>query len=81
MNSTDGPLASAKITCPRGNHFNGPIDCLTVPEQSAATAESASPPPANPATTGGPRGQVPARLLHRTGTVLKAKHRLKLIGE
>jgi hypothetical protein len=44
MNSTDGPLESAKISCPRGHHFNGPIDCLTVPEQSAATAESASPP-------------------------------------
>jgi hypothetical protein len=43
MNSTDGPLESAKISCPRGHHFNGPIDCLTVPEQSAATAASASP--------------------------------------
>ena len=38
MNSTDGPLESAKISCPRGHHFNGPIDCLAVPEQSAATA-------------------------------------------
>jgi hypothetical protein len=46
MNSTDGPLESAKISCPRGHHFNGPIDCLTVPEQPAAAAESASPPPA-----------------------------------
>jgi hypothetical protein len=50
MNSTDGPLESAKISCPRGHHFNGPIDCLTVPEQSAATAESASPPPAGQST-------------------------------
>ncbi len=45
MNSTDGPLESAKISCPRGHHFNGPIDCLTVPEQPTATAASASPPP------------------------------------
>jgi len=33
----------AYISCPRGHHFNGPIDCLTVPEQPAATAASASP--------------------------------------
>ena len=50
VRSTDGPLESAKISCPRGHHFNGPIDCLTVPEQSAATAESASPPPAGQST-------------------------------
>jgi hypothetical protein len=28
--STDGPLASAKIRCPRGHWFNGPIIALTV---------------------------------------------------
>ena len=44
MNSTDGPLEGAKISCPRGHHFNGPIDCLTVPEQPPATAAPASPP-------------------------------------
>jgi hypothetical protein len=27
--STDGPLESAKIRCPRGHWFNGPIDSLT----------------------------------------------------
>jgi hypothetical protein len=26
MNSTDGPLESAKISCPRRHHFNAPID-------------------------------------------------------
>jgi hypothetical protein len=47
MNSTDGPLESAKISCPRGHHFNGPIEYLTVPEQPTATAVPASlPPPA-----------------------------------
>ena len=40
MNSTDGPLESAKISCPRGHHFNGPIECLTVPEQPAATCHN-----------------------------------------
>jgi hypothetical protein len=30
MQSTDGPLQSAKIRCPRGHWFNGPIDSLTV---------------------------------------------------
>ena len=27
--STDGPLESAKIRCPRGHWFNGPIESLT----------------------------------------------------
>ena len=36
VESTDGPLESAKIRCPRGHHFNGPIESLTVPEQPAA---------------------------------------------
>jgi hypothetical protein len=31
MNSTDGPLESAKIGCPRGHHFNGPIESLALP--------------------------------------------------
>ena len=29
MKSTDGPLESAKIRCPRGHGFNGPIESLT----------------------------------------------------
>jgi len=45
LNSTDGPLESAKIRCARGHLFNGPIECLTVPERPAASAVSASPPP------------------------------------
>ena len=28
-NSTDGPLDSAKIRCPRGHWFNAPIEALT----------------------------------------------------
>ena len=29
MGSTDGPLESAKIRCPRNHRFNGPIEFLT----------------------------------------------------
>lgn len=29
MGSTDGPLECARIRCPRGHMFNGPIDSLT----------------------------------------------------
>jgi hypothetical protein len=39
MRSTDGPLESAKIRCPRGHVFNGPIESLTWHKQrSEATA-------------------------------------------
>jgi hypothetical protein len=43
MDSTDGPLECAKISCPRGHHFNGPIECLTVPQSPTAAAVAASP--------------------------------------
>jgi hypothetical protein len=29
IRSTDGPLESAKIRCPRGHVFNGPVESLT----------------------------------------------------
>jgi hypothetical protein len=32
IGSTDGPLESAKIRCPRGHWFNGLIESLTAPE-------------------------------------------------
>ncbi len=35
MTSTDGPLQSAKIRCPRGHSFNGPIEALTRESQAA----------------------------------------------
>ena len=38
MNSTDGPLESAKIRCPLGHWFNGPIEYLTVPQPPTAPA-------------------------------------------
>lgn len=40
MRSTDGPLESAKIRCPRGHGFNGPIEFLTIEEQPTAPAAS-----------------------------------------
>jgi hypothetical protein len=52
MQSTDGPLESAKIRCPRGHWFNGPVKFLALPRQShgpgrcrrpAARRQSASP--------------------------------------
>jgi len=39
MRSTDGPLESAKIRCPRGHWFNGPIESLAVEERTDASAE------------------------------------------
>jgi hypothetical protein len=29
MSSTDGPLESARIRCPRSHFFNGPLESLT----------------------------------------------------
>jgi len=39
MNSTDGALESARIRCPRGHWFNGPIESLTFGERLDAAAE------------------------------------------
>jgi hypothetical protein len=39
MRSTDGPLEGARIRCPRGPFFNGPIESLTLGERVDATAE------------------------------------------
>jgi hypothetical protein len=52
VESTDGPLESAKIRCPLGHWFNGPIELLTWnkhPEADAprAAADAARPAPAD----------------------------------
>ena len=39
MSSTDGALESARIRCPRGHWFNGPIESLTVGERTDAAAK------------------------------------------
>src|SRR6266516_1236513 len=36
VRSSDGPLESAKIRCPRGHWFNGPIEFLTWDKHSGA---------------------------------------------
>jgi hypothetical protein len=47
MESTSGPLESARIRCPRGHGFNGPVEDLTVPAGSRPTRRGAVPSPAN----------------------------------
>src|SRR6516165_1861819 len=37
VRSTDGPLESVKIQCPRGHRFNGPIDSLLWDKAPAST--------------------------------------------
>ena len=45
MRSTEGPLLSAKIRCPRGHWFNGPVDSLIWDNDNAeAIAEAADAP-------------------------------------
>jgi hypothetical protein len=38
VESTDGPLESAKIRCPNGHWFNAPLESLLWDEDSRATA-------------------------------------------
>lgn len=38
--SSDGPLESAKIRCPRGHWFNGPVESLTWGKRPSTTAFS-----------------------------------------
>ncbi|HTT00262.1 MAG TPA: hypothetical protein VMI33_26990 [Streptosporangiaceae bacterium] len=38
LGSTDGPLECAKIRCPRGHMFNGPVESLTWREHAEAPA-------------------------------------------
>lgn len=38
VESTGGPLENAKIRCPRGHWFNGPVEFLTWDKDQAATA-------------------------------------------
>jgi hypothetical protein len=37
VQSSDGPLVSAKICCPRGHWFNGPLESLICPAADGAT--------------------------------------------
>jgi hypothetical protein len=42
VTSTDGPLESAKIRCPRGHWFDGPIQFLTTLDVAAVAPSPAS---------------------------------------
>ncbi len=42
MSSTDGPLESVRIRCPRGHWFNGPVESLTLAERPDSAAERAA---------------------------------------
>lgn len=41
VTSTDGPLESVRIQCPRGHWFNGPIESMTWDKQSPPVARPA----------------------------------------
>jgi hypothetical protein len=44
MTSTDGPLESARIRCPDGHMFNGPVESLTwAKDREPAAALEAAP--------------------------------------
>jgi len=40
IRSTEGTLDGAKIRCPRGHWFLGPLDALTMPERPKAAARA-----------------------------------------
>jgi hypothetical protein len=42
VRSSDGPLESAKIRCPRGHWFNGPVESLTWEKHTSATVLGAA---------------------------------------
>jgi hypothetical protein len=62
IRSTDGPLESAKIRCPRGHWFNGPIESLTIPTQPAAVSASLLAPPMISRAMGQPPAEPAERL-------------------
>ncbi len=39
MRSTDGPLESVRIRCPRGHWFNGPVESLVLEERPDASVQ------------------------------------------
>src|SRR5260370_42688137 len=65
LGSSAGPLPSAKIRCPRGHWFNGPLESLTcLSPGAAASADRAEPADADQAGPGANRGgpaEEPAR--------------------
>ena len=60
MGSTDGPLESAKIRCPRNHLFNGPIEFLTWPKPVSEVSPG-RPAEAERARQGGADGETALR--------------------
>ena len=46
VRSSDGPMESARIRCPRGHWFNGPVEFLTWDKRLGAAARQRRPPAA-----------------------------------
>jgi hypothetical protein len=42
VRSSDGPLESVKVRCPRGHWFNGPVESLTWDKHTTATVLGAA---------------------------------------
>ena len=42
VRSSDGPLESARVRCPRGHWFNGPVESLTWDKRTTATVRGAA---------------------------------------
>lgn len=59
VQSSDGPVESAKIRCPRGHWFNGPLESLTWDKRTSVTGLGAPSQKQNftllPARKAGPR--------------------------
>jgi hypothetical protein len=64
VQSTDGPLESAKIRCPRGHWFNGPIQHLIAEER--CTTPAARPPHQQPRAPAQKRVTAAATATHLT---------------
>ena len=58
LTSTDGPLEGAKIRCPHGHWFNGPLESLTGAAAPPDDAGEAA--PADARQRGGPQRDGPA---------------------
>lgn len=53
VESSSGPLESAKIHCPRGHGFNGPVEFLTITSGQPVPGNPASDPANLPIRTSG----------------------------
>ena len=64
MRSTDGPLESARIRCPRGHCFNGPVEPLSLQPDGTAPLKDTAPMNTAPKNTV-PKNTVPKNTVPR----------------